>query len=141
MEVDVGQLENAFNAASFLVNQAWMRLGSGSETHSLPVSYGMKMKRYYCNPDTASWRYRSCLCRPVSYACPCYLLSPTYGHRSPRWDDQLDSFTMIRMGSAVSQDVPLLAARVSSTIQSPDRILASMGDATSEDKQRKVSRV
>jgi hypothetical protein len=41
MEVDVGQLENAFNAASLLANQAWMRLGSGSETHSLSVSYGM----------------------------------------------------------------------------------------------------
>lgn len=133
LESSTGQLENAFTAASFIANKAWMQFGSGPDMHSLMVSYDMGKDTLI--PTLSIGGIAAVSAVLFIYLCTLIVIA-IYAYRSPRWTNQLDSFAMMRIGSAVSQDIPLLAARDASTVQVLDRIPGTMGDATPEDNQR-----
>ncbi|RJE26737.1 hypothetical protein PHISCL_00968 [Aspergillus sclerotialis] len=57
-----------------------------------------------------------------------------YATYAPRWTDQLDSFAMIRIGSALAHDVPLLASSYTKEISVLDTLPGVMGDAVAEDE-------
>lgn len=130
--VDIERLENAFTAASFLANQAWIRYASTDSNHDLGVTYNMGKDTQIPTISTAGIAVVSFVL--VTYMTALFALA-IYAYRAPRWTNQLDSFAMIRIGSALAQDVPLLATRSPRHAHALDTLSGVMGDAKSEDKK------
>jgi hypothetical protein len=121
-------LENAFNAASFLANKAWMQHVAMSG-HGLHVSYDT-------GKDTEVPTISLAGIVVVSAILAIYLGSlialGIYATYPPRWTDQLDSFAMMRIGSALAPDAPLLAASDATSVNALDNLPGTMGDAAPE---------
>lgn len=96
-------LENAFNAASFLANKAWMQHVAMSG-HDLHVSYGTGKDTEVPTISLAGIVVVSAIYLGSLIALGIYATYP------PRWTDQLDSFAMMRIGSALAPDVPPAAS-------------------------------
>ncbi|KAJ9489022.1 hypothetical protein VN97_g4266 [Penicillium thymicola] len=125
-QVNIGRLENAFNAAAFLANQAWMEFGNEDFSFGMNVYWDM-------GKDTSIPTFSVGGIVTVSILLGLYLFILMglgfYSTRSPRWTEQLDSFAMMRIGASVADDVPLLAAAGSSHVAVLDKIPGIMGDS------------
>ncbi|KUM64781.1 hypothetical protein ACN42_g2287 [Penicillium freii] len=128
-QVSIPRLENAFNAAAFLANQAWMEFGNEHNSIGMNVYWDM-------GKDTSIPTFSVGGTVTVSILLGLYLFILMglgyYSTRSPRWTEQLDSFAMMRIGASVADDVPLLAAAGSSHVAVLDKIPGIMGDSGPE---------
>ncbi|OQD61557.1 hypothetical protein PENPOL_c016G03989 [Penicillium polonicum] len=131
-QVSIPRLENVFNAAAFLANQAWMEFGNEQ------ISFGMNVY-WDMGKDTSIPTFSVGGIVTVSILLGLYLFILIglgyYSTRSPRWTEQLDSFAMMRIGASVADDVPLLAAAGSSHVAVLDKIPGIMGDSGPEDER------
>lgn len=101
-QVSIGRLENAFNAAAFLANQAWMEFGNEDFSFRMDVYWDM-------GKDTSIPTFSVDGIVTVSILLGLYLFILIglgfYSTRSPRWTEQFYSFAMMRIGASVADDV------------------------------------
>lgn len=128
-QVSTERLENAFNGATFLANQAWMRYGSQDSPGFFGLSFDMGEDTQIPTISTAGIAAVSSLM--AVYLAALFGLA-IYAARAPRWTDQLDAFAMIRIGSALAHDVPFLAARDASSVKALDTLSGVIGDVVDE---------
>lgn len=115
---DAGPLANAFTAASFLANQAWMQ--SFTYSHTITI---------YSDPGADSQIPVISLGGIIVgsillglYLFPLVALA-VYASLFPRWTKQLDAFAMMRLGAAVGDDkLPLLVGKNSDEIKVLDEL-------------------
>jgi len=124
-------LANAFTAAAFLANQAWM-LYSGA-SHSLYISYDM-------GADTVIPVISVAGVVIISILLFLYLLAllamSVYASIHTRWTSRLDAFTMLRLGAAIGHDkVPLKAGQQTDMIEVLDEIPGRVEDAAGEQEE------
>jgi hypothetical protein len=118
------RIQNAFASSAFLANEAWMM---SSFTKDFWVSYDL-------GGDTQI----PVLSRPgmilISAMLGIFLAwlfaMAFYAAWGERWTEQLDSFSMMRIGSAMGESVPLMVARSVDKIKVLDEVSGSIGDAT-----------
>ncbi len=121
---DTERLTNAFNAAAFLANQTWMLYSPGLG-NTLIVSYDLGEDTQVPSISNAGMVLISVLL--VLYLAALFTLA-MYSSRYPRWTIQLDSFTMMRLGAAVADRVPLLVGNRTDDIKVLDEIPGWIGD-------------
>lgn len=120
------RIQNAFTAAAFLANEAFLAGGSFSE-RSLTVNYDM-------GADTEIPRISlpglilisALLCIFLS----CLLAMAIYSTWIPRWSSQLDSFAMMRIGATMADKLPLRVASHAGDVRVLDEMPGWIGDAT-----------
>jgi hypothetical protein len=119
------RLRNAYTAAAFLANQAWMQEMDGMNPKSLYITYDL-------GGDTSVPVISHKGVILISVLLLLYLLSllsmATYATVFPRWTSQLDSFAMMRIGAAVPDKFPLLIAPRVSSIKALDETPGWLGD-------------
>ncbi|KAL9622815.1 MAG: hypothetical protein Q9160_002934 [Pyrenula sp. 1 TL-2023] len=120
------RLSNAFTASLFLANQAWMFEGATSGHRSLRVSYDEGADTEVPVMSTRAVILISVL---LGIDLIALFLLALYASWWPRWTGQLDAFTMMRVGAAVAENVPLKVGRSTDQIQVLDGLPGWMGDA------------
>ena len=132
--VNVGDeiLSEGFNAAAFLAVRAWMEFaGTWSYDYQLNVWYDS-------GKDVVIPAISVQGIVLISALLAAYLSSliwlAIYAYRAPRWTRTLDSFAMMRIGSAVAEHVPLLAGRDVHKLDVLDVIPGRIGDGAGDDE-------
>ncbi|RMJ21131.1 hypothetical protein PHISP_07999, partial [Aspergillus sp. HF37] len=128
-QVSIERLENAFSAASFLANQAWMRYAAVPLYHNLDVRVNMGKDTQVPTISTAGIALVSIVL--ANYLAALFAVA-IYATWAPRWTNQLDAFAMIRIGSALARDVPLLVSKDATQVAALDTLPGVMGDAMAE---------
>lgn len=128
-QLSMERLENAFNGAAFLANQAWMRYGSPNSPGSISLTFDMGEDTQIPTISTAGIAVVSTLL--AIYLAALFALA-IYAARAPRWTDQLDAFAMIRIGSALAPDIPFLPASDVKDVTALDTLSGVIGDAVDE---------
>lgn len=99
-------LENAFTIAAYLANMAWISGGSYLG-NSLTVNYDIGVDTQKPAISLAGLIILSVL---VGLDLVGLLATAIYASWHPRWTDSLDAFSMLRLGSSISERVPLKIA-------------------------------
>lgn len=129
------RLKNAFTAAAFLANQAWM-LYSG-KAHTLNVWYDMGADTVVPVISVAGIIIVSIVLSTYLFAL---LALSVYAYVFPRWTGQFNSFTMLRLGAAIGQDqVPLMVGEKTDKIDVLDKIPGQVGDVA--EPQEEIGRL
>lgn len=122
-------MSNVFTAAAFLANQAWMQNNVESMLMSLMVNFDMGLDTQIPVISRAGLILISIL---LTIDFLVLLSLAIYATITPRWTSTMDSFTMIRMGAAVADKVPLLVGRQTDKIDVLDAIPGCVGDQSDE---------
>ena len=131
-QYDTERLSNAFTAAAFLANQAWMLNNFGQSQHSLWVSYDRGADTEVPVISETGIILISALLGLDLLALLCMAV---YACLSPRWTNQLDAFTMMRLGAAMADKVPLMVGRRTDNIKALDEIPGWIGDMAEKDEE------
>jgi hypothetical protein len=103
--VDEERPTNAFNAAAFVANRAWIENSVESSMKPLSVNYDL-------GTDTQVPAISKGGLIFVSLLLGAYILIliplAIYAVGTPRWMAPLNSFAMMRVGAAVADNLPLL---------------------------------
>ncbi|KAL4939323.1 hypothetical protein BDV06DRAFT_38288 [Aspergillus oleicola] len=131
-----GTVANAFTAAAFLANQAWMRHHIASKTdRSLLVTYDL-------GTDTKVPSISLAGVVVVSVLLGVHVLSllalGLYSAWSPRWTSTLDSFAMMRMGSDILPQLPMLLSKGAHRVEVLDQAPGYVGDAAQNERIGKL---
>ena len=122
------RVQNAFNAAAFLANEAWLLNPPPSPgTCTLQLSY-----------DPGANAQKPAIKSPgvpvISTLLGIYLLGlfavAFYSALTPSWTTQLDAFAMMRIGAAISEEVPLKVVDDTKNVHILDRTPGYFGDAS-----------
>ena len=98
---DSSTITNAFTAAGFLANQAWLQsLGPYDQTWQ--VTYDMGADTIIPVISDAGIAIVSLL---LGVFLTCLLSLAVYGAWVPRWTDQLDAFAILRLGAGFADEV------------------------------------
>lgn len=98
---DSSTITNAFTAAAFLANQAWLQsLGPYDQTWQ--VTYDMGADTIIPVISDAGIAIVSLL---LGVFLTCLLSLAVYSARVPRWTDQLDAFAILRLGAGFADEV------------------------------------
>ena len=126
---DISTLSHAFTAAAFLANQAWIaRIGNEGLDRSLTISYDMG-----ANATVPSISKGGIIAVSVVMGLFFFfLLSLAVYSMCPRWTNGLDAFTMVRIGAAIKDEVPLLVGRNTNEIKELDNLPGWVGDAADD---------
>lgn len=126
---DEERLANAFTAAAFLANQAWMESNVDTGHKSLTVTFDMGYDTQI--PVISRW---GLIFVSILLGLDILILLPlaAYATFTPRWTSTLDSFTMMMMGAAVADKVPLLIGRETDKVDVLDKIPGCVGDQSEE---------
>ncbi|KAL1966192.1 hypothetical protein VTN77DRAFT_4744 [Rasamsonia byssochlamydoides] len=128
-----GRLANAFTAAAFLANQAWMEANSGvllGET--IFINYDVGADSQIPVISLAGMIVISVLL--FLYLVPLLALA-VYAAMFPRWTGRLDSFAMMRLGAAFGdKTLPLLVGRKSDQIKVLDDLPGVVRDVAAPDE-------
>lgn len=131
-QYDTERLSNAFTVATFLANQAWMLNNVDVGSHSLYISYDLGADTEVPVISEAGIRLVSAL---LGLDLLALLAMAFYAYLSPRWTDQLDAFTMMRLGAAMADKVPLMVGRQTDKIKVLDEIPGWIGDTAEKDEE------
>lgn len=129
-QVEPSVLSNAFTAAAYLANEAWLLHPSG-----LPS--GLCSLRISLDHGTESHKPHISLAGiiTISLLLAVFLLSllamSLYSSFTPRWTTQLNTFAMIRIGASISDQVSLKYVNNVDDIRSIDKISGTMGGEAS----------
>lgn len=126
------RLSNAFTAAAFLANQAWMLNNQGTGHKSLSISYDLGADSEVPVISRAGIILISVL---LGLDLLALLVMAIYATIWPRWTNQLDSFTMLRLGAAMAEKVPLMVGRRTDHIKALDEIPGWIGDVAEPDEE------
>ncbi|KAK3644005.1 hypothetical protein LTR56_009857 [Elasticomyces elasticus] len=122
---DNSRITNAFTAAAFLANEAWLLSTSGS--HTWKVTYDM-------GADTTVPVLSTTGLFTVSILLGLFLVAlltlAAYSAWAPRWADQLDSFAMLRLGASLAEDIQLKIAHTAGDVSALDKLPGWIGDKT-----------
>lgn len=128
-QYEVGDAErptNAFAAAVYLATEAWFTTG-----HS---DWGSRS--VYSDPGadttipTMSLASMIILSLMLGIYLACIIALSVYSSRKPSWTRQLDSFTMMRIGAAMHEQVPFKVCFEISAVRVLDEMPGYVGDAT-----------
>ena len=118
-------IANAFEAAAFLANEAWL-IQSVTQP-SLFVSYDL-------GADTETLVISKGGVILISLLWLVYLTAmlalAVYSARTPVWTSNLDAFAMMRIGAAISSDISLVYVQGSDKVEFLDERPGWIGDAT-----------
>ena len=125
-------LSNAFTAAAFIANQAWMFNAVEPGSHTLSIKYDHGSDSQVPVISRAGLIIISTL---LGLDLLSLLVMALYATFYPRWTNQLDAFTMMRLGAAMADKVPLLIGRRTDKIEALDEIPGWIGDTAQEDEE------
>lgn len=124
-KAETGDLTNAFNAAAFLANQAWLLNQINAGVSTLTVSYDLGDDLEIPQISLAGMILISML---LGLDLAMLLALAIYASAFPRWTAQLDSFAMLRLGAAIGERMPLLVGRRTNRIDVLDKLPGWVGD-------------
>jgi hypothetical protein len=129
------RLTNAFTAAAYLTNQAWID-NNDVYMRTLTISYDLD-----ADTQIPVISRGGLIAVSIMLGLDILILLPlaVYASRSPRWTAQLDSFVMMRMGAAVADKVPLLLSWKKDKIKALDEIPGWIGDQSENTLVGKLS--
>ncbi|KAJ5175369.1 uncharacterized protein N7482_001246 [Penicillium canariense] len=119
------RVRNAFNAAAFLANRAWMQNSVTPAAKSLTVNFDLGADTQIPVISRGGMIFVSILLGLYTL-----MLIPLaiYATWTPRWTEQLDSFAMMRIGATIAGKLPLTVGQNNNTIKSLDEIPGWIGD-------------
>ena len=129
---DIERMTNAFSAAAFLANQAWLLNNIDIDHRTLSISY---------DPGTPSQKPVMSLPAMIAISAllgldfVALLAMALYTCWSPRWTSLLDSFAMMRLGAANADKIPLLVGRRTAKIKVLDEMPGWIGDETDQEEE------
>lgn len=126
---DEERLTNAFSAAAFLANQAWMENNVPLLGRSLSISFDMGHDTHI---PVISQAGLICVSLLLGLYILILLAFALYSASTPRWTSTLNSFAMMRIGAAIADKVPLLVGQKTDRIDVLDKIPGSVGDQSDE---------
>ncbi|KAI8627181.1 hypothetical protein F5Y19DRAFT_443539 [Xylariaceae sp. FL1651] len=119
------RIQNAFSAAAFLANEAWML--SQTPNNDFTVSYDL-------GADTNIPVISRAAIILISTLLGLHLLGvlsmALYAAWVPRWTNTLNAFAMMRVGAAMADRVPLLVCKDVDQVKALDDMPGGFGDAT-----------
>jgi hypothetical protein len=126
---DIERLSNAFTAAAFLANKAWMESNIDITLKRLNIAFDMGHDTQIPTISRTGLILVSLL-----LGLDILILFPlaAYAAGVPRWTSTLDSFAMMRMGAAVADELPLLIGRDTDKIDALDELPGCIGDQAEE---------
>ncbi|KAK5683196.1 hypothetical protein LTS10_004727 [Elasticomyces elasticus] len=122
---DYSRITNAFTAAAFLTNEAWLL--STSPSHTWMVQYDMGADTTVPVLSTTGLLAVSVL---LGLFLTALLTLAAYSALTPRWTDQLDSFAMLRLGASLAEDIQLKIAHTAEDVSALDKLPGWIGDKT-----------
>lgn len=130
---DPKRLANVFIAAGFLANQAWMmnNVGAnGGRTLSISYDYGGDIQI-----PTISMAGLIIISVLLALDLLALLIMAIYASYLPKWTNQLDSFSMMRIGAAMADRLPLMVGLKTDKMKMLDQIPGWIGDAAEEHEE------
>jgi hypothetical protein len=118
-------ITNAFEAAAFLANEAWLVKSTGDPT--LFVSYDLGMDTDVPIISKGGIILVSIL---LSIFLVTLLALAIYSTRTPVWTSNLDAFAMMRIGASMPDKLSLVYVRDSDKVAILDELPGWIGDAT-----------
>ncbi|KAL4923116.1 uncharacterized protein BDV17DRAFT_277968 [Aspergillus undulatus] len=122
---DPADMQSTFTAAAFLANKVWMQHNAGS-TSNLKVTYDRGIDTKVPVISLAGIIVVSVLLATHVFSL---LALGIYSRWSPRWTSTLDSFAMMRMGTDILPQLPMLLALGSHRLDVFDQAPGYVGDA------------
>ncbi|KAK3658838.1 hypothetical protein LTR56_001709 [Elasticomyces elasticus] len=122
---DYSRITNAFTAAAFLTNEAWLL--STSPSHTWMVQYDMGADTTVPVLSTTGLLVVSVL---LGLFLTALLTLAAYSALTPRWTDQLDSFAILRLGASLAEDIQLKIAHTAGDVSALDKLPGWIGDKT-----------
>lgn len=122
---NVETITNAFEAAAFLANEAWLVKGAGFGT--LTVSYDLGRDTNVPMISKGGIIVVSIL---LSVFLVTLLALAIYSTQTPVWTSNLDAFAMLRIGASMSDKLSLIYVQDSDKVAVLDEEPGCIGDAT-----------
>ena len=126
-QVDVTFLSNAFNAAAFLANEAWLTTLQNGQLCEGTVQYDLGAPSRKPSISITGIAVISTL---LTLYLGCLFAIALYSYSSPRWTSQLDSLAMMRIGAAMADEISLEVNGDDSKLTTLDRTPGFIGDVT-----------
>ncbi|CAK1359758.1 unnamed protein product [Cercospora beticola] len=120
------KLNNAWEAAAFLANERWLKSGQRA---TLTVNYDPGAPIQIPHISTAGMILISVL---LSIYLVSLLAMAVYGNWNPHWTSRLDAFTMMQLGAAISEHLPLQLANNTHIIRILDEVPGWVGDSSEQ---------
>ena len=117
-------IENAFEAAAFLANEAWLMNNDVAKTFTVNYDLGENSEV----PVISDGGIVTVSVLLMLYLCS-LLAMAVYSAWGPRWTKELDAFAMMRIGASMAGRFPLLAANEADKIRALDDTPGWIGDA------------
>ncbi|KAJ5355679.1 hypothetical protein N7517_010288 [Penicillium concentricum] len=126
---DADIVKNVFDVAAFIANQAWMESSIDDESKNLEISFDMGS-----DTQIPVISRGGLILVSILLALEIFILLPlaVYAAIIPRWTSSLDSFTMMRIGAAVADKMPLLLGRETDKVDVLDQLPGYVGDQSEE---------
>jgi hypothetical protein len=121
-------LQNAFVAASFLANQAWME-SLNPLCNNLVIPYDNGLDTQVPVISMAGLVLISIL---LGLHLLILMVLGTWSAMTSRWTASLDSFTMMSIGGTIADSIPLKIAQNRDTIEVLDKLPGWIGDETND---------
>jgi hypothetical protein len=118
---------NAFEAAAFLANEAWLVKSAPDISSSLTVSYDLGRDTDVPIISEAGIIVVSIL---LSIFLVTLLALAIYSTRTPVWTSNLDALAMLRIGASISEKLSLVYVRDSNKVRVLDEEPGWIGDGT-----------
>lgn len=116
---DQERVKNAIDTAAFLATKVWMQNSVSPTEKSLQVNFDLGTDTQIPVISRGGIIF-------VSILLGLYILMliplAVYAAWTPRWTAQLDSFAMMRIGAAISDNLPLTVGQNKNTIRSLDEV-------------------
>lgn len=120
------KLDNAWEAAAFLANERWLK---SAQRATLTVNYDPGAPIQIPHISTAGMIFISVL---LSIYLVSLLAMAVYGNWNSHWTSRLDAFTMMQIGAAISEHLPLQLANNTHIIRILDEVPGWVGDSSEQ---------
>ncbi|PPJ60629.1 hypothetical protein CBER1_03664 [Cercospora berteroae] len=120
------KLNNAWEAAAFLANERWLKSGQRA---TLTVNYDPGAPIQTPHISTPGM---ICISVLLSIYLVSLLAMAVYGNWNPHWTSRLDAFTMMQLGAAISEYLPLQLANNTRIIRILDEVPGWVGDSSEQ---------
>lgn len=132
-------LGNAFTVAAYLANAAWMSAWmspSSKNLDTLTVTYDLGANSQKPSISLASIIVISVL---IAIDLLGLLATALYASWFPRWTGSLDAFSLLRLGSSISEHITLKISSDDDAIDILDQLPGWVGDDTSSDEIGRIA--
>ena len=122
---DNSRITNAFTAAAFLANEAWLTTSAVNPSWGITYDMGANTK-----VPIISNTGITAVSALLGLLLTTLLALAAYSAWTPRWTDQLDAFAMLRLGASLAEDIQLRIAHKTGGVTSLDSLPGWIGDAS-----------